>query len=250
MRTLTTWILLAAMAALPACDDDGDGGASPADAAPAADGATTTDAAPVTPDAATPDAAPVTPDAATPDAATPDAATPDASVADAARPDAATPDAALPDAAVPDAAVPDAAVADAAPPDAGMFDPLCGDELRQLLEVAADGLFFPSESDYPFIVVLAADDGAGPIPAEVARGFDPVAAGEGEVRDFGALFDRLGAFDDPQIAARYDNLRRALEANLTDLAVYRFNEIEVRVLILGRTACGEIAGVTTVSIET
>jgi hypothetical protein len=211
---------------LPACDDDG--GGSPADAAAA--------------DLGTPDA--VTPDAATPDASTPDAVTPDAATPDAAAPDAATPDAATPDAAAPDAATPDGAAPDAAP------QGLCGADMAQALEAAVEGLFYLSESDYPFGVVVAPDDGAGPIPADVARALDPEAMGAGEVRDFGALFDRFTNTDDPELNRRFAALRAVLESNLSDLAVYRFNPIEVRVLILGRTVCGEIAGVTSISVET
>jgi hypothetical protein len=87
-----TWLTLAALAALPACD--GSGTSPPADAAPgdaAVLDAATTDVTgiPDAPDAAPPDAAP--PDAASPDAFTGDAATGDAATGDAGAPDAAGP---------------------------------------------------------------------------------------------------------------------------------------------------------------
>ena len=45
-------------------------------------------------------------------------------------------------------------------------------------------------------------------------------------------------------------MRQVLEERMTELTVIRVGTIQVHVYVIGRTGCGEIAGLTTVSIET
>lgn len=49
---------------------------------------------------------------------------------------------------------------------------------------------------------------------------------------------------------RYQNLVATLQECLTDLRVYKVGEITIDVYILGRTYAGDLAGLSTVSIET
>lgn len=51
-------------------------------------------------------------------------------------------------------------------------------------------------------------------------------------------------------ALRHRHLRRVLEGNLTDTLVVRIGAVQIRVFLVGRTACGELAGVASTSIET
>jgi hypothetical protein len=48
----------------------------------------------------------------------------------------------------------------------------------------------------------------------------------------------------------YRQLYHALTDNLSDLKVYRFFDVEVHILIVGRTTCGRLVGYETISIET
>ena len=211
----------------------------------------TPDAAQPTPDAAqpTPDAAQPTPDAAqpTPDAAlpTPDAAQP---TPDAAQP---TPDAAQPS---PDAALPDAAqpAPDAAPPVGA-----CGDAYLAGLAPLVVDLLYPSESDYPLDPILGIDptpDDVSPDDARRLQGVDGDTLVE--VADFAQLEAHLAVpYDpsDPYIVDRAQKFAAVfayLRANLHDLTVLRVGEIEIHVYVLGHTACGELAGFHSVSIET
>ena len=85
-----------------------------------------------------------------------------------------------------------------------------------------------------------------------------------EVRDAEVFFERLTEVWDPNDpegaaqAARYQALVDALKANLTDIAMIRFNQnsdpesdaITSSVFVVGRTAEGKLAGVLTGAVET
>jgi hypothetical protein len=165
--------------------------------------------------------------------------------------DAALPDAVVTiDAAPADAAPADAAPADAAPADAGAdATPGCAADLTADLAPVIDGLLYLSESDYPFEMVSVADAGNGAITAAHLRDLLGYAAGTVmETRTLDEFFTAylLGGAD----GDRYTEMRAILEAHLTDLTVIRLDTIQVHVYVVGRTACGEIAGVTTISVET
>ncbi len=92
-------------------------------------------------------------------------------------------------------------------------------------------------------------DETGPISADeviALAGLDPGVVQE--TRTFDEFFERL--VDDEVDGARYSALKSALWAELTDLVVVRLDEVEVQVFVVGRTACGEVAGVRTMSVET
>jgi Nuclease A inhibitor-like protein len=50
--------------------------------------------------------------------------------------------------------------------------------------------------------------------------------------------------------AKYASLRQVLETALAQPTVIRLGTIQVHVYLVSRTQCGEVAGVTTISIET
>jgi hypothetical protein len=51
-------------------------------------------------------------------------------------------------------------------------------------------------------------------------------------------------------AARHRKLRSLLEANLQGITVLKVGRIEVEVYFVGRTRCGDVAGLRTTAIET
>jgi hypothetical protein len=135
--------------------------------------------------------------------------------------------------------------------------PFCGSALREELAAAGNDLTFPSESDYPFETVERA--GAGRVALTVGRfrsAFGVPTSQPIETRTLDAVFARLTA-ETPEMteqeratARRFTALRDFLRANLREVQVFRFSTVQVQVYFVGRTACGDLAGLRTVSIET
>jgi hypothetical protein len=137
---------------------------------------------------------------------------------------------------------------------AGRDGASCAKVLATDLGAATEDLLFPSESDYPFETVDLEDlQGAGAItPARLLAllALDPQT--RTETRRVDALFADLLAGSE---GARYQAVLDTLKSELTDLAVIRIvpaapSSAQIRVYVVGRTACDEIAGITTISIET
>jgi Nuclease A inhibitor-like protein len=111
------------------------------------------------------------------------------------------------------------------------------------LKKAVEGLLYPSESDEPFEVFAwdRADSARAAVSAHAKKRAKII---EQPVDEF---FSALkGADDEP----RYQQLRRVLEASLTDLNVFRVGRIRVDVYVLGRARSGRWVGVHTTSVET
>jgi hypothetical protein len=138
------------------------------------------------------------------------------------------------------------------PSDAG---PRCDEAMvRELVS----GLLFTSESDYPIEVLSAAGEGAAaPTPETVARvvGASPEATIESdtEARFWARVVVDPTVFvpvPETQPAA----LRAAFEALASDRIVVRAIEpdapAEVHVFLVGRTACGDLVALASISIET
>jgi hypothetical protein len=51
-------------------------------------------------------------------------------------------------------------------------------------------------------------------------------------------------------AAKFREVRAVLEKNLTQLQVFRVGTISIKVYVVGKTACGALAGVSSTVIET
>ncbi len=131
------------------------------------------------------------------------------------------------------------------------------DGLRASIAEATKDLWFMSESDYPFDFFLAEGAGATrPTGEQMLKLLGKDAGTPVEVRDFAEFFadhttpeDWWGDCEEAD-AAKYSQLRAALEANLTDLQVIRVGEVEIGVYVIGRNAHGDLVGVSTTSIET
>jgi nuclease A inhibitor-like protein len=131
----------------------------------------------------------------------------------------------------------------------------CAEEIDAELAMETMGLLNLSESDYPFETVELADpQGSGTItPAHLLAllAMDPLL--KTETRTIPVFFDDL--LNNSPDSAQYQMVLDALQAELTDLTMIRIipappHSSEIQVHVLGRTTCGEIAGLKTVAIET
>lgn len=148
----------------------------------------------------------------------------------------------------PDAAAgDDASAADAAPADA---PGACGASAGLDAAAALAGVFFVSESDYPWEAFGAVGTGASSVsPAAVADAAG--LTGRTETRAFAEFWARFAEDDE---AAKYAAAKEILEARLTMLTVVRVipaaAPAEIHIFVVGLTPCGEIVGIRTISIET
>lgn len=148
-------------------------------------------------------------------------------------------------------------------------------QVQAALETATANLWMPSETDASF-KLLKGTALTGPITADVIRAqlgaqhdalmpsvmyVDPsevALAGKTHVEqsDGNAFLDRIIGNVDPNdpdsiaMGQRFSQLKAALNANLTDLQVYRFGEISISTFIVGKTKTGELAGLLTGQVET
>jgi hypothetical protein len=130
-----------------------------------------------------------------------------------------------------------------------------GEELFGALREATEGLLYMSESDYPLEVIRW--DGSEQLsPEYLQRAAGVVSTAKVEESDLNE-FLRISAGEqdwknDAQLAEakRYQRLRSLLEENLTDIKVYRVGEINIFILVVGRSAAGNWLGVSTHVVET
>lgn len=130
-------------------------------------------------------------------------------------------------------------------------------ELLAALGAAASGLLFPSESDYPLTPYRwVGTDGAEPSPAALIQAEGRKADTPIETLTVRALFEPLFVLqadateEEKANVARYRALVDLLEAELSDLRVYRVGAVEIDVYVLGRHPSGEWLGLKTRVIET
>jgi hypothetical protein len=116
-------------------------------------------------------------------------------------------------------------------------------EILQSLKEKTAGVFFMSESDYPFEVVNW--DNIEPteqfllgIPSEYPSNVV-------EEADFGTFYEKYAARS-PEYKPFLDILRD----NLTDLKVYRVGRVNIGIFIVGKSEEGAWLGVSTRSVET
>ena len=153
----------------------------------------------------------------------------------------------------------------------GVLGPAALDAM-DALEMAVAGVTYPSESDYPWVVVGFAD--AAPVTEAnvkqviaavyVPHDGEPALVDRAiELRTLAQLMDPLTIekdwWDDynKMVAVQYTEIRAVLESKLVDIQVFRFGKQQGNVLqgavdiyVLGTTPDGDIVGMWTVSIET
>ena len=131
-------------------------------------------------------------------------------------------------------------------------------KLRNNLEAAASELVYSSESDRPFEWFFL-DDGADGWPydgAELAKRLGEPADERIEERSLDDFFKRHIETSDPydvrtqQIRPRYEALKEMLRSALRHPKAVRIGSIEVRCFIVGADGEGNLAGLSTIAIET
>jgi len=128
--------------------------------------------------------------------------------------------------------------------------------LADRLAKLADGLFLPSESDEPFVVVHWSKSDL-PKDANTFRklvGLDaktPVKSFDAE-----ALLERLSressgdGTDVKSMKTRFCKLAAFFSDNLTDIRGYKAGTVSVQTCLLGRTADGDVLGLKAGGVET
>jgi hypothetical protein len=129
------------------------------------------------------------------------------------------------------------------------------DNDQGLIGRACEGLVYISETDHPVIPFLGT--AAERVTAEAAADASGVEFREPvETIPFGVFFARLTVerdwfgTEEKEIAARFRALQAALEAELTDISVYRFGQVQIDIVVAGRDKNSRIRGVRTRSVET
>lgn len=150
------------------------------------------------------------------------------------------------------------------------------DSLRTELTSLTDGLWMPSETDAKFKFVSGSQLNGAPITADLVRQqltaqHDAVFADvmwvdaadlplstrtHVEARDAQQFLNHLTTVWDPAdtdqvaYAQKFEALKNKLNAELTDLKVFRFGEVNISTFIVGRAKSGELVGLLTGQVET
>jgi hypothetical protein len=128
---------------------------------------------------------------------------------------------------------------------------------RLLLERAARGLLYTSESDYPFVWFFQAGPVATPLTAEAFRtalGIAPDTPVEVVSLDdfFARHIERVDPADAAAVALvpRYRLLRETIRHAVRAPRVFRVGRIAIDCYVVGTDRDGSVVGLTTVAIET
>ena len=117
---------------------------------------------------------------------------------------------------------------------------------------ACKGLVYVSETDAGIEPFFAEDDGGETAQAILKKEF----SGEYAEQDFEQFFARLTADQawhtplQKRTVKKFRSLRSLLRSNLTELSVHRFGRIRIEILVVGRDADRNLAGIRTRSVET
>jgi len=120
---------------------------------------------------------------------------------------------------------------------------------------AVEGLYVMSESDYPFETIRwGATVALSPQYFRELHGEPPDSPVTSEsLSDFpGFVMSQLSGEGNvaPAGAARYRQLVRVLQENLTDVKVYRVGRVNIPVYVVGRSPGGNWLGLSTRVVET
>ncbi len=130
------------------------------------------------------------------------------------------------------------------------------DELLAQLQDKIKDLYFPSESDFPFEIIVWENASADLFNTEkwlTYAGLPTTSPVENTSLDY--LFRNLAVEQDwhdetqKQQVAQFKALQTFLQSHLTDLTVYRVGKIEITIFIIGKFG-KDIIGLKTQAIET
>ncbi len=129
------------------------------------------------------------------------------------------------------------------------------EQVLQELAAAVAGLWFMSESDYPFEVFRW--DGSVEVTPQFLRQISgqrpdaPVAVKSVDEFFSSAMPEASWKVDEEMATAgRYKSLRQTLEENLADMRIYKLGEINMPVYIVGKSDAGSWIGLSTRAVET
>jgi Nuclease A inhibitor-like protein len=121
---------------------------------------------------------------------------------------------------------------------------------------AVDGLYYMSETDCPFEVLLWPQEQFAATPEKLRETLGKPQDSPVEERSLEAFLGRLAQEQDWQneaeraIAQRFKTLLELITQNLTDTKVYRIGEIQIDIYIVGRATSGNWIVVMTQAVET
>ncbi len=125
---------------------------------------------------------------------------------------------------------------------------------QDLLTEASEDLYWISEADYPFDVIVWNEDNLSEQNLLERLGYPPdFPVKKIDIDDFFQWAVQEQDWQDDIERAevkQYQILVETLKANLTDLRVYQLGKTKVDIYILGRTPSGAIAGLSTKAVET
>lgn len=129
------------------------------------------------------------------------------------------------------------------------------EQILSELARAASGLLYMSESDYPFEPIrLEGTDEPNPerLRELAGMGADARVETRGLEEFFGGVAAELPPGGGAGVArpASFENLVRTIKEHLTDVKVYKVGEVNIPVLILGRSGSGSWLGLSTRVVET
>jgi hypothetical protein len=129
--------------------------------------------------------------------------------------------------------------------------------LQQTLSQAAEGLLFPSESDYPLTFFEWTPYRGKRLPSRtVLRLLEKPPDTPVERKSLEAFFQPVTKMQDwfgeeeKANVGKFVALEKTLRAQLQNIAVFRLGKIEIQVYIAGKTPEGHWAGLSTTVIET
>lgn len=138
-----------------------------------------------------------------------------------------------------------------------MSTPPVDPALRRKLEEAAGGLLYSSESDYPFeffSLPWGEDEPVTPAAFAARVGAPPDETLREITLDRFLIqhIENTDPYDAPtqEVRPRYERLKEVLRESLPDLHVFRIGEVQIRCYAVGRDGRGNLAGLTTVAVET
>jgi hypothetical protein len=124
--------------------------------------------------------------------------------------------------------------------------------LTAVLKEATEGLTYMSESDFPVKPFFMKGEGRKSISAsDIPKAKKPI-----KQIDFDEFFGAATSEEDwygpeeKKTAKRFRELVKLLKENLTDIKVYKSGKVKMDVYVVGKTADGDFAGISTKVVET
>jgi hypothetical protein len=126
--------------------------------------------------------------------------------------------------------------------------------LLHTIKAAAEGLLFPSESDFPIEPFFFGDQ--EPTPEAIRKQLGLAPDVPVEETTLASFFEGLtetsedASHEQQACTDRFRTLQRVLETSLEDVRVYRVGTIDIEVIVVGRHPSGAWLGVRTNVVET